>query len=87
MRPHQSYGKIGGRFNSEFGMEACPHLSTINKFISDPKERYPQSLTMDFHNKAAQHERRLVSYVTENFRIQNLSLEVRSHIFVDIKLT
>jgi len=87
MRPHQSYGKIGGRFNSEFGMEACPHLSTINKFISDPKERYPQSHTMDFHNKAAQHERRLVSYVTENFRIQNLSLEVRSHIFVDIKLT
>jgi beta-mannosidase len=77
MRPYQSYGKIGGRFNSEFGMEACPHLSTIDQFISDPKEKYPQSLTMNLHNKAVLHERRMVSYVTENLEIENLTLEVQ----------
>jgi beta-mannosidase len=52
MRPYQMFGQIGGRFNSEFGMEAHPHMSTINQFISDPSEKYSQSLTMDFHNKA-----------------------------------
>jgi beta-mannosidase len=83
MRPYQSYGQIGGRFNSEFGMEACPHMSTINQSISDPNERYSQSLTMDFHNKAGFHERRLASYVKENFRETNRDLKVRRHYCLD----
>jgi len=77
MRPYQSYGDIGGRFNSEFGMEAFPHLTTIEKCITDPSERYSQSKTLDFHNKADGHERRLASYVMENFRVSSSSFEVR----------
>ncbi|KAH8697483.1 glycoside hydrolase superfamily [Talaromyces proteolyticus] len=69
MRPYQTYEQIGGRFNSEFGMEAFPHMSTIMRFVSDPKEMYSQSLTMDFHNKARGYERRLGGYILENFRV------------------
>jgi beta-mannosidase len=77
MRPYQTYDQIGGRFNSEFGMEAHPHMSTINQFISDPREKYSQSLTMDFHNKARGYERRLASYVLENFRGSASNFKVR----------
>lgn len=61
---------MGGRFVSEFGMEAYPHLATLNKCITREEDRYPGSMTMDFHNKAIGHERRLVSYVAENFKIR-----------------
>lgn len=77
MRPYQDYGQIGGRFNSEFGMQAYPHMSTIDQFISEPSEKYPQSVTMDFHNKCRTHERRLALYVRENFRASNSNLKVR----------
>ncbi|KAF7593620.1 hypothetical protein BBP40_011138 [Aspergillus hancockii] len=56
---------------SEFGMEAFPHLATIKEFISDEEEMHPQSLTMDFHNKARDHERRLGTYILENFRLKS----------------
>ena len=49
-------------------MEAFPALSTINYFITNQIQRFPQSQTMDFHNKADGHERRLATYVVENFR-------------------
>ncbi|KAI1621589.1 glycoside hydrolase superfamily [Exophiala viscosa] len=74
MKPYQIYGEIGGRFNSEFGMEAAPHISTINQSISDPREKHPSSWTMDFHNKAGQQQRRLASYISENFKVTNLDL-------------
>ncbi len=76
MRPYQQYGDIGGRFNSEFGMEACPHRSTIDRFIKDPDQKYPQSVTMDFHNKAGQQGRRLAAYVFENFGVSSMDLNV-----------
>lgn len=76
MRGYQNFGNMGGRFNSEFGMEAYPHMSTIKDFISDENEMYSQSLTMDFHNKANDHERRLATYVLENFRISSLDFKV-----------
>ena len=76
MRPYQDYGQIGGRFNSEFGMQSFPHLHTVNRFVSQSSERYPQSSTMDFHNKCRGHEKRLGTYVRENFMVSNSSLKV-----------
>lgn len=48
---YQIFDHLGGRFNSEFGMEAFPHLQTIKEFVTDDNELYPQSHTLDFHNK------------------------------------
>ncbi|KAL3459076.1 glycoside hydrolase superfamily [Aspergillus heterothallicus] len=70
MQPYQNLSSMGGRFVSEFGMEAYPHMHTIDAFIDNPDEKYLQSLTMDFRNKARDHERRLGSYILQNFRIK-----------------
>ena len=65
---YQIFDTLGGRFNSEFGMEAFPHLSTIEHFIENKRDLYPQSHVIDFHNKADGHERRLATYLVENLR-------------------
>ncbi|KAF2192876.1 glycoside hydrolase family 2 protein [Zopfia rhizophila CBS 207.26] len=70
MKPYQMLPQMGGRFVSEFGMEAYPHLETIEGSITEEEDRYPGSMAMDFRNKAIGHERRLVSYVAENFQIK-----------------
>lgn len=70
MKPYQNAPNMGGRFVSEFGMEAYPHLETIESSITQPEQRYPGSMSMDFHNKAIGHERRLLTYVAENFQIK-----------------
>jgi beta-mannosidase len=70
MESYQRLPEMGGRFVSEFGMEAYPHISTLEKYITREEDRYPGSMAMDFRNKAIGHERRLVSYVAENFRIR-----------------
>ncbi|KAI1809889.1 beta-mannosidase [Poronia punctata] len=68
---YQNFDKLIGRFVSEFGMEAFPSLKTIDAFLplgkSDP-DRYAQSSTVDFHNKAEGHERRIALYLVENIR-------------------
>ncbi|KAL2060090.1 hypothetical protein VTL71DRAFT_9912, partial [Oculimacula yallundae] len=68
---YQNFDKLVGRFVSEFGMEAFPHIKTIESFLplgaKDP-DRYAQSSTVDFHNKADGHERRIALYLVENFR-------------------
>ena len=69
-RPWQLLPQMGGRFVSEFGMVAYPHAETIDNFVTDPAERYAGSRVMDFHNKAVMHERRLLAYVGENFRME-----------------
>lgn len=61
---------MGSRFVSEFGMAAYPHLSTIVSAIADPKQQYPGSMFMDYHNRATDHERRMLTYVGENFKIK-----------------
>ena len=69
--PYQEFDRLCGRFVSEFGMEAFPNARTIDSFLhsgSKDPERYPQSSIMDFHNKAAGHERRLATYLTENLQ-------------------
>ncbi|KAF3931771.1 Beta-mannosidase [Dactylella cylindrospora] len=66
---YQIFEHLGGRFNSEFGMEGFPHIQTIDSFLSPgSSERYQQSATVDFHNKADGHERRIATYLVENFR-------------------
>ncbi|KAK1623226.1 family 2 glycosyl hydrolase [Colletotrichum phormii] len=68
---YQNFDKLVGRFVSEFGMEAFPSVKTIDAYLPKGKEdpdRYPQSSTVDFHNKADGHERRIALYLVENFR-------------------
>ncbi|PNS18237.1 hypothetical protein CAC42_7606 [Sphaceloma murrayae] len=67
---YQIFDTLGGRFNSEFGMEAFPHMDTIRWYVTDPKQLYPQSRMLDFHNKADGHERRIATYLVENFRTE-----------------
>ena len=60
-----------GRFVSEFGMEGFPSIKTIDGYLPKGKEdpdRYPQSSTVDFHNKADGHERRIALYLVENMQ-------------------
>jgi len=68
MAPYQEYPRLGGGFVSEFGMQAYPAMSTIVSF-TEPAERYPQSRTMDLHNKATGGPERLASYVVRNVRV------------------
>ncbi|KAH0606595.1 uncharacterized protein H6S33_003429 [Morchella sextelata] len=73
---YQNFDKLGGRFVSEFGMEAFPDIRTIDAYLPEGSgERYPQSSTIDFHNKADGHERRLALYLVENFRYTFSPLE------------
>ena len=69
MNRYQQAASMTGRFVSEFGMEGYPHLQTIKSAITDPRQQYPGSVVMDYHNRAIDHERRLITYVAENFRI------------------
>jgi beta-mannosidase len=66
---YQIFDTMGGRFNSEFGMVGFPHMSTIEYFVQNEKDKHPQSQVMDFHNKADGHERRLATYLVENLRM------------------
>jgi len=73
---YQVFSSLSGRFVSEFGMEAFPCLATIKSFCTNPDELYPGSKTLDFHNKAAGHERKIATYLAENFRLSpNAGLE------------
>ncbi|KAL9608551.1 MAG: hypothetical protein Q9167_006627 [Letrouitia subvulpina] len=67
-----------GRFVSEFGMEAFPHIKTVDSYLEHGNhdlDRYPQSSTVDFHNKASFHERKLAIYLTENIQYKFHPLE------------
>lgn len=66
--PYQDYPLYHGRFVSEFGMQAFPDRVTIESFTL-PAERYPQSRSLDHHNKAADGPRRLAVYLNDNVRI------------------
>ncbi|KAI4762453.1 putative beta-mannosidase [Aureobasidium sp. EXF-3400] len=77
---YQIYDTLGGRFNSEFGLEAHCHIDTIKYYVTDPAELYVQSHMIDFHNKADGHERRIATYLVENFRITDPSLEAYIHL-------
>jgi len=79
---------MSGRFVSEFGMAAYPHLSTLHHFLgTETSERHPGSATLEFHNKAVGHSRRLLSYVTENFRLPSCSSPSSSELAAFAHLT
>ena len=65
----QDMDKIGGKFVSEFGMQGYPHVETLQRAISLPKELVPGSMAMEFHNKAIGHSWRMAQYLHENFRL------------------
>lgn len=70
MNKYQEADQLGGRFVSEFGLASYPHLETISRMITDEAQRRPGSMAMDFHNKAIGHERRLITYIAENFQVK-----------------
>lgn len=49
---YQIFDSLGGRFNSEFGMEAFPHMATLKSVVEHEGDLHPQSHVLDFHNKA-----------------------------------
>lgn len=68
---YQNFDLLAGRFVSEFGMEGFPNIKTIDGYLpkgGQDSDRYPQSSTIDFHNKASGHERRIALYLVENMR-------------------
>ncbi|KAL8951267.1 MAG: hypothetical protein Q9222_002746 [Ikaeria aurantiellina] len=75
---YQDWYKLGGRFVAEFGMEAFSSVKTIDIYLPDGNndpERFVQSLTVDFHNKAAGYERRLATYLVENIPYSHTPFE------------
>ncbi|KAK2010778.1 family 2 glycosyl hydrolase [Colletotrichum eremochloae] len=69
MNKYQDAHLLTGRFVSEFGMEGYPHLSTTTAMLTTPSQRRPGSMALDFRNKAYDHERRMMTYVAENFSV------------------
>lgn len=69
MNRYQQAASMSGRFVSEFGMEGYPHLQTIRSAVTDPSQQYPGSILMDYRNRAIDHERRLMTYVAENYKV------------------
>lgn len=75
---YQKWPSLTGRFVTEFGMEGLPSIDTIDSFLPDGKDdpdRYALSSTLDFHNKADGHARRLAMYMDENIRSKSEPLE------------
>ncbi|WP_236023027.1 glycoside hydrolase family 2 protein [Dictyobacter formicarum] len=66
--PYQDYPRLAGRFVSEFGMQAFPVLETIQEF-APPEELYPQSRTLDYHNKADGGPGLMAPYLVNNVRV------------------
>jgi len=67
-----------GRFVSEYGMQAMPNMSTIDKFTL-PEDRKPSSPIIQSHQKASDGFKKLNYYLTHYFidssRLNKLSLE------------
>lgn len=76
--PYQRFPLLSGRFVSEFGMQGLPSIHTIDSFLPGKQNpnRYALSSTLDFHNKADGHARRLAMYMNENLRYSFEPLEL-----------
>jgi len=68
--PYQEYKAIGGRFVSEFGMQAFPVWRTVSYFLrgTPQREHHPLSRVVDCHNKGRGSTARLLRYLSENVR-------------------
>ena len=80
MDKYQNAAQLSGRFVSEFGMEAYPHLETTRRMIQSVAQQHPGSAMMDFRNKAGDHERRLLAYVAENLPLRSHDLATFTHL-------
>lgn len=69
MLPYQRYGEVQARFVSEFGLQSHPSLAVWEATLP-PLERYPESRTVAWHNKAGtgspDGHRRLAVYLADN---------------------
>lgn len=74
MASYQRYGDFTGRFVSEFGMQGAPAPETL-RAVLPPGDDWPQSRTLDFHNKAPDGPKRLAAYLAENLRSTDSRLE------------
>ncbi len=72
MLPYQRYGEVQARFVSEFGMQSHASLGLLESVLP-PAERFPQSRTVAWHNKAGSGtpdgHRRLAVYMADNLRV------------------
>lgn len=73
MLPYQRYGDVQARFVSEFGMQSHPSLALFESVLPEA-ERFPQSRTVQWHNKAGSPagpdgHRRLAVYMADNLRV------------------
>ncbi|MEP7356220.1 MAG: glycoside hydrolase family 2 protein [Anaerolineales bacterium] len=68
MAPYQNYPDYAGRFVSEFGMLSLPAAATVEAFTPSA-ERYPQSRTLEHHNKAGGGVQRVAAYLSNNIRL------------------
>ena len=73
MLPYQQYGSVQARFVSEFGMQSHPSLALFESVLP-PDERFPESRTVQWHNKAGSAagpdgHRRLAVYLADNLRV------------------
>ncbi|KAJ3332531.1 hypothetical protein HDU76_013907 [Blyttiomyces sp. JEL0837] len=69
--PYQNYGKLKGRFVSEFGMQGFPCMKTVKQFYNPGTSLsviHPLDRIVDHHNKATGFARRIAGYVFENLR-------------------
>lgn len=80
MSKYQNAAQLSGRFVSEFGMQAYPHLETTKRMIQPVSQQHPGSAMMDFRNKAGDHERRLLTYVAENLPLRSHDLATFTHL-------
>ena len=65
---YHQYAKFAGRFVSEFGMLSMPSRTLIDTFAA-PAEQYPQSRTLEHHDKATAGPQRLATYLASNLRL------------------
>jgi beta-mannosidase len=62
--PYRAYREEGGRFVSEFGMAATPHLETLQSALPD-SDLYPKSPGMLHHLRAGEGMWRLEKYLAD----------------------
>ncbi|MBZ0281384.1 MAG: glycoside hydrolase family 2 protein [Anaerolineae bacterium] len=67
MADYRDYPRFGSRFISEFGMQAMPDISTVEKF-TEYEDRYAESKVIEHHNKATDGPKRIAWYLAGNLR-------------------
>jgi len=72
---HHDFPQIGGRFVSEFGVQAYPHRLTLASFAS-PEDLKPHSQTIEYHDKAPGAPQRLAAYLAANVPLPSSDIDM-----------